>query len=92
MAAVADLQDERQQPDDALMEAQRRKRIRDALQAISMDVADADLAWEVLVGERKPADVAKCQGVPVARVYQATARVRSRMSRDMELYDLWRER
>jgi hypothetical protein len=53
---------------------------------------EGHLARPVLMGEKRPAEVAKTNGVAVKVVYQATRRVKHALSNNYTLYQLWRSK
>lgn len=83
-----------QTPDELLAVHQWRQRVSSTLCAVVYqahdDRTDDMLVHSVLFREVKPGCVAADSGVPVAHVYQAVKRARRRVSRDLELYNLWR--
>lgn len=72
------------------LEAWRRK-VREELRVAAADLPAAQqaAAWAVLLGQRRPREVAARRKVPVRDVYRATARVRGRLMRSPSLARLW---
>lgn len=62
-----------------------------AVRARIHEASPDGLAEAVLLGEKKPREVAIEYAVPVQKVYSATARARARVGSDLNLWRMWRE-
>ena len=71
-----------------------RRRVRDELREAMGELAPERraAAWSVLVGQRRPGEVAQATGLPVRTVYAAVQRLRARIARSPALVCLWAAR
>ena len=64
-----------------------RHRVKNLITRMLALLPGGDLAGEVLLGERKPAEVAETRRVPVGDVYQAVRDAKKRLARSRQLRD-----
>jgi hypothetical protein len=76
--------------EEELADAQWKERVKKKLAAVLGTDAESRPARLVLLGEQKPAAVAKKQQLPVADVYQQVRKAKRHVEKDEELNELWR--